>query len=200
MTGLAGGGLVPLALVTAYVWIVIWMIAESQFLRFTRKAGAPPPTASGEDRGSVFVVVISLWVAMGATFGFYFVGITQLSLGWVIVLGSLVVGSGIFVRGWALITLGRFFSLLVRTTVDQQLITKGPYRWIRHPAYTGNLLIAVGVSLILGTLLGILVTSIVVLAGHLYRIRVEEEALRRRFSREYEEYIRRTWRLIPGLF
>ena len=79
------------------------------------------------------------------------------------------------------------------------MTTKGPYRWIRHPAYGGALLTIVGVPLALGTWAGALVTAAIGLAAYSYRVRVEEQALLAAFGDEYREYRRRTWKFLPGL-
>jgi protein-S-isoprenylcysteine O-methyltransferase Ste14 len=97
---------------------------------------------------------------------------------------------------WAPVTLGRF--LVPRAVVfrDHALITTGPYRFVRHPIYSGNL------ALLLGSALGTL--NLVVLAiwpieavGILMEARVEEELLESKFGIEYRAYARRTGRLIP---
>ena len=79
-----------------------------------------------------------------------------------------------------------------------RLVTRGPYNYIRHPSYTGSLLILTGLSLTIGTWLGSLFAFVVSLIAHEYRIRVEEEALREAFGSDYEEYEKRTWKLFPG--
>jgi isoprenylcysteine carboxyl methyltransferase (ICMT) family protein len=46
--------------------------------------------------------------------------------------------AGIVLRWYAIVTLGRFFSMRVQTTSDQQVVESGPYRFVRHPSYTGG--------------------------------------------------------------
>ena len=111
-------------------------------------------------------------------------------------LGVLVVGSAF--REWAIYRLGKFFSRVVEIEAGHRLITDGPYRFIRHPAYTGMALINVGTVMALGTWLGALVALALILAATYYRIRVEEKLLLDTFGDEYQQYMQRTWRLIPG--
>lgn len=74
----------------------------------------------------------------------------------------------------------------------------GPYRWLRHPAYTGMLLMYAGINMALGTWLGTLIGVGVFLTATLYRIQVEEKALVEAFGEQYRAYMRHTWRLLPG--
>ena len=87
-----------------------------------------------------------------------------------IVLGSLG-------RQWAISTLGRFFTLNVQISEDQRVVTNGPYRWVRHPSYTADLLAFTGIGLALGNWLALLAAATLPLLGLLVRIHVEERAL-----------------------
>ncbi|MGH2480827.1 MAG: methyltransferase family protein, partial [Ktedonobacteraceae bacterium] len=80
------------------------------------------------------------------------------------------------------------------------IVSTGPYRFLRHPSYTGVLLLVGGIGITLGNWLSLLIILAGVLIGLLYRISVEEKALRTFLGQPYEEYMRRTKRLIPFLF
>jgi protein-S-isoprenylcysteine O-methyltransferase Ste14 len=114
-------------------------------------------------------------------------------------LGLLLIPAGLGLRVWAISKLGRFFARMVQIEPDHHLITDGPYRWIRHPAYTGMILIYLGIALAIGTWLGAALTLGLVLAASLYRIRLEEQVLVEAFGNAYQDYMKRTWRLLPGL-
>jgi protein-S-isoprenylcysteine O-methyltransferase Ste14 len=60
--------------------------------------------------------------------------------------GVVVIWVGLALRVWAVLTLGRSFSTFIQVDADQAVVTRGPYRWVRHPSYTGLLLIALGYS------------------------------------------------------
>ena len=109
-----------------------------------------------------------------------------------------VLVTGGFLREWAVYLLGRHFSRTVKVTVGQHLVTAGPYRRLRHPAYTGMILMDVAIVLALGTWIGALVMFIALLIPTLYRIRVEEGVLEAAFGDQYLAWARRTWRLFPG--
>src|SRR5918995_985672 len=63
------------------------------------------------------------------------------------VAGVVVIWVGLALRVWAVLTLGRSFSTFIQVDADQAVVTHGPYRWVRHPSYTGLLLIALGFGL-----------------------------------------------------
>jgi protein-S-isoprenylcysteine O-methyltransferase len=108
-----------------------------------------------------------------------------------------LIGGGILLE-WAVYLLGKHFSRTVMITSDQRLITAGPYRLLRHPAYTGMIIMDAAIVLGLGTWVGALVMLIVMLLPTLYRIRVEERVLESAFGEQYLDWARRTWRLFPG--
>jgi protein-S-isoprenylcysteine O-methyltransferase Ste14 len=116
------------------------------------------------------------------------------------VAGVVVIWIGLAVRVWAVRTLGGWFSTWLQADADQALITRGPYRWVRHPSYTGLLLIAVGFGLGGRNWLALLVCVVVPLLGLLPRIAVEESELTGVLGEQYRSYQRTTWRFVPGVW
>jgi len=114
--------------------------------------------------------------------------------------GVLLGLAGIFLRGVAMSTLGRFYSLTPQVEKEQAIVTAGPYRLIRHPGYAGILLSILGLQLIAGTWVAVLTTLFVILPLPV-RIRIEEQMLLEQAGMSYAEYERRTpYRLIPGVY
>ena len=114
------------------------------------------------------------------------------------VIGFLIFLSGVLVRLWAIRTLGRYYSHIVREVDDHKIVDWGPYRIVRHPAYLGMIVANVGVTVFffnvmtLCLLLSLLIPAIVI------RIFVEERTL---FTIEgYEAFARGRKRLIPGVW
>jgi protein-S-isoprenylcysteine O-methyltransferase len=101
-------------------------------------------------------------------------------------------------RLWAVLALGRFFRITVLVQDQHRLVDTGPYRLLRHPAYTGRLLTMIGLGLAMRNWLS-LAAIVLVLLADAYRIRVEEQALRARFGESYERYAASRWRLVPFL-
>lgn len=117
-----------------------------------------------------------------------------------VAVGVTLLVAGSAVRIVARRQLARSFSVRLRTTSDQVLVTTGLYGRVRHPAYFGSLLVAVGLALALSSWLGAVLMLCGCFGALLFRIRREEALLTARFGREYEAYASRTKRLIPGVF
>jgi protein-S-isoprenylcysteine O-methyltransferase Ste14 len=113
-------------------------------------------------------------------------------------LGIVLMGAGIVLRLYAMKVLGRSFTTSVAVAPEQTVIEAGPYRLIRHPSYTGILITLLGLGLSLtNNWLSLLVIMGCALIGFSYRIRVEEHVLKAHLGQRYQEYMRRTKRLIP---
>ncbi len=112
------------------------------------------------------------------------------------VLGLSLMVAGMALRWYAIRILGTSFTCEVSTRPGQEVIQSGPYRWIRHPSYTGGLVTVLGV-LVCCVNWASLPAVLVALAGYAHRIQIEEEALARDLGPAYQDYMRRTKRLIP---
>ncbi|MBO0687177.1 MAG: isoprenylcysteine carboxylmethyltransferase family protein [Candidatus Dormibacteraeota bacterium] len=176
------------------IWIGVELLI---FLRSSLRRGA-----RSQDRGSLLLIFGSIFVALflagilarrapGAAvhdgrYAIFFVGLAMMA-------------AGIALRSAAVIVLGRFFTVSVMVGSDQRVVETGPYRWIRHPSYTGALLIVAGL-LLCATNWAALAGIVPVLAAVLYRIKVEEQALSEELGDAYRNYARRTKRLVPFLY
>jgi protein-S-isoprenylcysteine O-methyltransferase Ste14 len=116
------------------------------------------------------------------------------------VAGLVVMCAGIAVRQWAVATLGRFFTIDVRVQSGQTVVESGPYRWVRHPAYTGLILTFLGLGLALGNWASLLAAFLVPTAGLVYRIHVEEHALLEALGEPYRRFAEGRARLVPGVW
>ncbi|HET9017611.1 MAG TPA: isoprenylcysteine carboxylmethyltransferase family protein [Thermomicrobiaceae bacterium] len=96
---------------------------------------------------------------------------------------------------WSLATLGRCFSIVPEV---RGLVTGGPYRWVRHPVYLGEITATLGLLLPILSAWNVAVFA-VFCALQLWRTHNEEAGLAAAFP-EYEDYRRRTARLVPGLW
>lgn len=105
----------------------------------------------------------------------------------------LLVGMGWSI--WSLMVLGRCFSILPEV---RGLVTGGPYRWVRHPVYLGEITSTLGLLLPVLSPFNALV-FVLFCALQLWRTRHEEANLAANFP-EYDDYRQRTARLLPGLW
>lgn len=117
--------------------------------------------------------------------------------GWI---GATVFVLGTALRWWSIWHLGRFFTVNVAVASDHRVIDTGPYRFIRHPSYTGLLLQFAGLGLTLGTLPSLLAVLVLPTWAILYRIRIEESALHAHLPGTYAAYAARTKKIVPLVF
>ncbi|QNK39678.1 methyltransferase family protein [Caproicibacter fermentans] len=175
---------------------LIWLFTSSRWARHDERPERRDAT--------LWLIIFAWWGGIVVSFGlrskgvsptvqslllphaFYFVGM------------AFLVG-GILLRCVSVWTLKRAFTLNVQTTDDQHLITKGPYRLIRNPAYTGSILSLLGIALCLRSVFAPVPVLILCAVCYGLRIRKEERALSDQFGEEFEAYKQHTWRLFPGI-
>jgi protein-S-isoprenylcysteine O-methyltransferase Ste14 len=116
------------------------------------------------------------------------------------VAGLIVMWLGLALRAWAIFTLGSAFRTTVEVEPGQTVVSHGPYARIRHPSYTGLLLILAGYGLVLGNWLSLATCVVLPWPAVWQRIRVEEAELTRVLGDSYRRYQARTKRLIPGVW
>jgi protein-S-isoprenylcysteine O-methyltransferase Ste14 len=114
--------------------------------------------------------------------------------------GVVLFVAGLLLRWWAIITLGRFFTVDVTIEQDHELVERGPFRRVRHPSYTGVLMAFVGFALTLGNWAALLVILLPITAAFVHRMNVEEDALSGALGPQYTDSMRRTKRLIPFVY
>lgn len=114
-------------------------------------------------------------------------------------LGTILTLLGLLFAVWARVHLGGNWSGTVTVKHDHTLITSGPYRFVRHPIYTGMLAALLGTALAEGNACGFIGTALILL-GFVIKLLVEEGRMRATFPRDYDDYSRHTARLIPGVF
>jgi len=110
--------------------------------------------------------------------------------------GAVLCIAGLAFCIWARFTLGRNWSGLVRLKAGHELITSGPYALVRHPIYTGLLLMFVGTIIVVGHVAGIVALPLVFVSLWI-KLRYEEKVMLEKFPDEYAAYQRRVKRLIP---
>lgn len=113
------------------------------------------------------------------------------------VAGAIVAWLGLLLRWWCFVTLGRYFTDVLKTSADQEVVDRGPYRVLRHPSYTGLLLALVGCGLMIANWVGLVVSFVLVLVALVYRIGIEERALTAALGDAYRSFAARRARLVP---
>ncbi|MCI5072661.1 isoprenylcysteine carboxylmethyltransferase family protein [bacterium] len=116
------------------------------------------------------------------------------------IIGILLGLFGVLFRWKSIHYLGQWFTSEVVIQSDHKLVTSGPYRWIRHPGYTGALLFGLTVPLIFNIPIYMIWSAFILIPAYVYRIYVEEIALKSHFSDEYPEYKKKSWKLLPFIY
>jgi len=171
-------------------------------LALALKKRAKAGEARGRDRGSLRLlwIVITLSVFLSFYAAAVFPAARMGAALAMRCLGMVLFAVGLAIRWYAIIHLGRFFTVNVAIAANHRLIDTGPYRFVRHPSYTGALMAFLGLALCLDNWASLAVMMVPVSLVFLRRIRVEEAALLQGLGHPYEDYMSRTKRLIPALY
>jgi protein-S-isoprenylcysteine O-methyltransferase Ste14 len=116
---------------------------------------------------------------------------------WLFTLGTVIGWLGLLLRWWSFSSLGRYFTVTVRTSDDQPVVERGPYRLLRHPSYTGLLLVFAGGGLIVDNWVSAAGAVGVLLIALVHRLRIEERALTEALGSRYQQFAANRARLIP---
>ena len=180
--------------------LIYWSTLLGWFVVEWRQGQQQRNEANLEDQGSRSVIRLTMVVGIFAAVEFARrvpaarIHATQLT---VFVVALAIIWAGMALRYWAFRTLGRYFTFTVQTSADQQVISAGPYRVLRHPSYAGGALILAGIGLALGNWLSLAANLCIPLIGMINRIIVEERALHATLGDAYASYATGRKRLVP---
>src|ERR1700724_2367392 len=158
---------------------LIWNVPE-MIGALKQRAKASRKEASIQDRGSMGILIGLQWIGLALNFslaGLYPAAAIPWHRTALFGIGVTLILLGVALRWYAIWTLGRYFTRDVAVSAEQKVVQNGPYRSIRHPAYSGTFLTMLGVGLAVTNWASLLALLTCVLVGHLYRVRVEEKAL-----------------------
>ncbi len=141
-----------------------------------------------------FVLLLSPWLRVGVL-GRRFLPETSATR----VVGVVVTGLGILLCVWARVCLGTYWSDKVMLQTAHQLVRSGPYRYFRHPIYSGVLLGILGTAIAIGEWRGIAALAILA-ANYFVKARSEERVLMEHFGIDYAEYRKQAGFLVPRIW
>jgi protein-S-isoprenylcysteine O-methyltransferase Ste14 len=172
------------------VWIafwIYWLVAsigvKAGQTRWARFAGV-----------RVGVILVVLLLLRGRTLK----GHGAVSDPWLEGIGLAVFLLGLALAVWARVYLGRNWGMPMSQKADPELVTTGPYRFIRHPIYSGIILAMIGTTIAVS--LYWLVAVVLLGAYFVYSAIAEERFMAGRFPDSYPEYKRSSKMLIPFIF
>lgn len=184
-----------------YVFIAIWGIWFLSEIFLSRFVKSRSTNSENLDKNSLRIMWTTVIVSIFA--GLILMIYTSLPLSvspLTAYIGLSVIVAGMILRIISIITLGRFFTVDLAIHSDQHVVQKGLYKFIRHPSYTGSLISFVGLGMSFNNWASLVVISVPVILSFIYRINVEENLMFRQFGREYDEYRKKTRRLIPFVY
>ena len=119
---------------------------------------------------------------------------------WPVAAGIVLIVAGIGLRAWSIATLGRFFQYQIKVQPGHRVVTAGPYRYVRHPSYSGIALVLIGIALACDDVLSLVAVVILGGVGLAVRIRAEERQLTQALGDEYQRFAAERKRLVPGVW
>jgi protein-S-isoprenylcysteine O-methyltransferase Ste14 len=189
----------PILAVIFWVACAAWILPEVVAWRVKRSSDS----SQARDHGSLNLIVILWWVGIAMAVLMSSL-LPQAAISWkrtsVFLVGICFVLMGVTLRWYSAAVLGKYFTFDVAIQGGQTLIEVGPYRYVRHPSYSGALLSLLGFGLALGNWAGLAAALSCLGFAYFYRIPIEEQALTAALGDVYKQYMNRTWRLVPFLF
>ena len=190
-----------ISLLIAFLIIIVFYSIESS-LRYGDEAKSRE-TGQADKKSTLYlsrVFSINLLVLLS---GFLLNQFTRLNIFDKLIypyLGNLIMIIGLITRITATRTLKQYYTRTLKIQPDQKVIDFGLYKYIRHPGYLGLIMIWIGASVASNNwLIFVFVTLSSILAYH-YRMESEEQMLISAFGDSYNNYKKRTWRLVPWLY
>ncbi len=115
-------------------------------------------------------------------------------------IGVAVAAAGLILHVTAIYTLGKYFKTVIIIQEKHELISKGLYKYFRHPSYFAGMIILLGMGLLLNNWYALLIILIIPFLTFIYRIRTEEKVLIQKFGQEYLNYKKKTWAILPFIW
>jgi len=159
-------------------------------------------TASPKDKGTGAQIIWSVYLTqlaaiLEATYVRY-----PASVRWDLT-ASLAVGTallGLGLRTWAVVALGRLFTMHLDIQKGHSVVTRGPYRIVRHPSYLGAFIMYIATIVFLHAWFAAIIAALVLPFAFLRRIHYEERLLREELGAEYEAYCLKVKSFLPGIW
>ena len=179
-----------------WAFTLLWL---AEFVLFrSRPAGEQPARRWGTQR-----IALCISLSFASTGAFYHFEIGNLhgqAAGWIRSSGLVFYGGGILLRNWAAWSLGSWFSRRVQAEAGQDLVSRGPYRCLRHPLYLGLLLAALGMNLLMANAPGFLLAVTGVVRAIHGRMQEEEDVLEAGLGPRYARWKESRYRLLPFIY
>ncbi|MBD9363540.1 isoprenylcysteine carboxylmethyltransferase family protein [Methylomonas sp. EbB] len=178
---------------------LVWMAAEIGLARRTALQAGP---VVNTERRSQRILWGSVLLSLALALWFKNLALAPIALKYLPrqILAMLLFAAGLYLRYRAVMQLGRFFTTNVAIQQEHRLIKGGPYRWVRHPAYTGLLIALFAAGVAMGDFIALALLLMPTAWAFIRRIEIEERMLLAEFGPGYADFCRSTWRLLPLIY
>lgn len=177
---------------------VVLGLSELLLNRLLRSKSYDKQNTDGKSLNTIWITIIlaivfSIWISNHFSYPIYsgFVGRY---------IGVSIIFLGIALRLYAVLALGRYFTVDVTIRVSHELKTDGIYKYVRHPSYLGSLISFIGMGLTLNSWISFTILSTAVIVVFINRIKVEERVLTQHFGSRYTEYKKHTFGFLPFFY
>ena len=192
----------PLPFVWPYgpIFWVVFLWAFIPEFRIVRRAGV---AQTQTDAKSLQVILLGQTISSFAAFWVAWIPALQFPAGWrlpMFVIGVATLVAASLFRRHCFRMLGASFTGDVRARPDQEVVTRGAYRVLRHPSYTAGILLNLGIGLALGSWVSVVLLVFASAVVYVYRMNVEERALLAAIGDPYRRFMESRKRLIPFLY
>ncbi len=185
----------PNAIFVSQLWFLVLMSIFANLLQPAYRL--PEGSRNSVDRGTARQIV---WTVYGsqilAILELGVRGRETIEWDWLSISAAMIMVGGLILRSWAVLCLGRFFTWNIELTLGQSVIKSGPYRFIRHPSYTGAWLTYVASCILLRSWVSAIVTVVLLSLAFKRRVQYEEMLLKDNVN-GYKEYCREVGKFFP---
>ena len=184
------------------LWLLLCLVWITAEIFLARRTAVQAGSVLNTEQRSQRVLWISILMGLSLALGFKYLAWAPIKLEYIPrqALAMLMFGAGLYLRYAAVTKLGRFFTTNVAIQQEHRLINDGPYRWLRHPAYTGLLIALFAAGVAMGDYLALALLLMPTVWAFSRRIEIEERMLLAEFGSVYADFCQSTWRLLPWVY
>src|ERR1700716_364925 len=179
----------PIFALIFWIAFAIWTLPEM----FAWKAKRSVDSSNARDQGSLSLIAALWWIGIALDFSLSLF-LPQAAISRqrtaLFIAGICLMLLGVALRWYSVSVLGKYFTFDVAIQSGQVLVEVGPYRYVRHPSYSGALLTLLGFGLALGNWAGLAANLSCLGFAYAHRIPIEEAALASAFGEAYEQYMK----------
>lgn len=184
------------------LWLLLCLLWIAAEIRLARKNRVERTSVSDCEEQSQRILWITLSTGVVSALIFKTLAWAPIPIDYLSrqVVAFLLFAAGLCLRYFSVDRLGPFFTTNVSIRHGHKLIISGPYRWVRHPSYTGLLIALAAAGLAMGDLFALLLLTVPGFFAFRFRIGIEEKLLDKKFGAVYRKYRKQTWKLLPWLY